>query len=104
MDGRLCGGGIISHYHVLSAAHCFINADSNLFEETSYTVTVGVVNLNTISDDRIGVGVQKIYVPRTYNPADLWSARGDIAVLWVIAVFGNENFFGSNLTARGNRQ
>lgn len=82
-----CGGGIIGDRHILTAAHCVVKP-TGAFRNIHLVAVINGLNLNDTSEYVVQVPVQKIIVPKEYQPVNRTPRKpyrppGDIAVLVV---------------------
>lgn len=83
----ICSGGIIDDWHVISAAHCFVDGTTNLFLDSRITIVVGTNDLNVNVKAACQVTADQIFIPSIYN-GKVWNQDeipvGDIALIKVI--------------------
>lgn len=76
---QFCAGSLISNEWIVTAGHCFHNADKDV---QKYTVKVGVYDKSKNDEDgELVLGIKEIYVHPRYGPA---KNSFDIALLKVL--------------------
>lgn len=79
-EGRhIGGGGLISHQHVLTAAHIFF--DGYFFRRVPYEVSAGILD-EEVLEGLVAAKVEAIYIPVQYSSPKCHNS-GNIAVLKV---------------------
>ena len=75
-----CGGAIIDDFHIITAAHCILNAN-NEFRDSDFQAIVGSIYAYYYEEDQ-NFSVLKSYVPTAYKGASN-GGLNDIAILKV---------------------
>lgn len=85
LDVSVCGGAIIDDHHIVTAAHCFLDAE-NKFYNYPIKIVAGTEQLYTVGEHTVTTDVAQIFIPTEFDVRqnnNRNQAVGDIAVLKV---------------------